>query len=322
MSAIKVTIKELQQYSYQANSVLANKTLARAQLAGGHLSPIKGRGMEFNECRQYQPGDDIRSIDWRISARTGKTYSKLFSEEKERPVYVLLDLSSSMYFGSQYRLKSVQACHLAALLAWATKHKSDRVGGIIIGEFGHKELKPQRQQRGIMQLLNETVTLHNAQLTMSHATRRHAAKVTNANSADHSAPTESLASALTRLRILCKTGSHIMVISDFLNLDDKAQKQLALLKRHNEVEAWQIYDPLEIALPETTTNVRLAVSNGQQQGFVSPGNANSRQKYQQHADVKQQALRQIMNRYGIRHHKISSGESLLSQIKNKQGKSK
>lgn len=311
MSAIEVTLKELQQYSYQTNNVLANKTLARAQLAGGHLSPIKGRGMEFSECRQYQPGDDIRSIDWRITARTGKTYCKLFSEEKERPVYVLLDLSSSMYFGSQYRLKSVQACHLTALLAWATKHKSDRVGGIIIGEFGHKELKPQRQQRGIMQLLSQTVSLHNAQLNQTN--------VANGNDA---ATPESLTGALTRLRILCKTGSHIMIISDFLNLDDKAQKQLALLKRHNEVEAWQIFDPLELSLPEITANVRLAVSDGQQHGFVSPGDASSREKYQQHADVKQQALRQVMNRYGIRHHKISSGESLLSQIKNKQDKSK
>ncbi|WP_017220384.1 DUF58 domain-containing protein [Moritella dasanensis] len=311
MSAIEVTLKELQQYSYQTNSVLANKTLARAKLAGGHLSPIKGRGMEFSECRQYQPGDDIRSIDWRITARTGKTYCKLFSEEKERPVYVLLDLSSSMYFGSQYRLKSVQACHLTALLAWATKHKSDRVGGIIIGEFGHKELKPQRQQRGIMQLLSQTVTLHNAQLNQTNV----------ANGNDVTTP-ESLAGALTRLRMVCKTGSHIMIVSDFLNLDDKAQKQLALLKRHNEIEAWQIFDPLEQALPSISANVRLAVSDGQQQGFVSPGDASSRQKYQQHADVKQQALRQVMNRYGIRHHKISSGESLLSQIKNKQDKSK
>ena len=316
MSAIDVTIKELQQYSYQTNSILASKTLARARLAGGHLSPIKGRGMEFSECRQYQPGDDIRSIDWRITARTGKTYSKLFSEEKERPVYVLLDLSSSMYFGSQYRLKSVQACHLTALLARATKHKSDRVGGMIIGAFGHKELKPQRQQGGIMQLLNETVTLHNAQLTMSQAEHINAADATHVNT-ENTVPKESLASALTRLRILCKTGSHIMIISDFLNLDDKAQKQLALLKRHNEIEAWQIYDPLELSLPNISGNVRLAVSNGQQQGFISPSNADSRQKYQQHADAKQQALRQVMNRYAIRHHRISSGESLLSQIKNK-----
>ena len=203
------------------------------------MSPIKGRGMEFSECRQYQPGDDIRSIDWRITARTGKTYSKLFSEEKERPVYVLLDLSPSMYFGSQFRLKSVQACHLTALLAWATKQKSDRVGGIIIGAFGHKELKPQRQQRGIMQLLNAMVSQHNAQLISA--------------SKPPAASTESLASALVRLRRLCKTGSHIMLISDFLNLDEAAQAQLALLKRHNEVEAWQIFDPLEEYLPTLTS---------------------------------------------------------------------
>lgn len=302
-SAIRVDIKTLQQYSYQANGVLRYKQLAKAQLAGGHLSPIKGRGMEFNECRPYQPGDDIRSIDWRITARTGKTYSKLFSEEKERPVFVLLDLSNSMFFGSQYLLKSVQACHLTALLAWATKQKSDRVGGIIMGAFGHKELKPQRQQRGIMQLLSQAVTLHNNQMEQLQ------------QGAAANSEAESLAQALSRLRLLCKTGSHIMVISDFLQLDDNAQKQLALLKRHNEVEAWQIYDPLELNLPELSGNLPLSVSNGAEQGFINPGNAKNRQQYQLQADAKQQALRLVLNKLGIRHHQISSGSALISQVK-------
>ena len=293
----------MQQYSYQANGVLRYKQLAKAQLAGGHLSPIKGRGMEFNECRPYQPGDDIRSIDWRITARTGKTYSKLFSEEKERPVFVLLDLSNSMFFGSQYLLKSVQACHLTALLAWATKQKSDRVGGIIMGAFGHKELKPQRQQRGIMQLLSQAVTLHNNQVAQLQQT------------ATSNTEADSLAQALSRLRLLCKTGSHIMVISDFLQLDDSAQKQLALLKRHNEVEAWQIYDPLELNQPELSGRLPLSGSDGIEQGFINPGDAKNRQQYQLQADAKQQALRQVMNKLGIRHHQISSGESLISQVK-------
>lgn len=302
-SAINVDLKTLQQYSYQANGVLRYKKLAKAQLAGGHLSPIKGRGMEFSECRPYQAGDDIRSIDWRVTARTGKTYSKLFSEEKERPVFVLLDLSNSMFFGSQYLLKSVQACHLAALLAWATKQKSDRVGGIIMGEFGHKELKPQRQQRGIMQLLSHAVELHNNQVKLLQ------------NKSKPDAQSESLAKALSRLRLLCKTGSHIMVISDFLQLDEQAQKQLALLKRHNEVEAWQVYDPLELNLPELSGNLPLSVSNAVEQGFINPGNAKNRQQYQLQADAKQQTLRQVMNKLGIRHHQISSGIALISQIK-------
>lgn len=303
-SAIYVDLKTLQQYSYQARGVLRYKTLAKAQLAGGHLSPIKGRGMEFNECRPYQPGDDIRSIDWRITARTGKTYSKLFSEEKERPVFVLLDLSKSMFFGSQHKLKSVQACHLTALLAWATKQKSDRVGGIIIGEFGHKELKPQRQQRGIMQLLSCAVNLHNQQLDKGDIS-------------NETPQTESLTSALARLRLLCKTGSHIMVISDFLALDEQAEKQLSLLKRHNEVEAWQIFDPLELALPELSGSLPLAVSNGHAQGFINPGNTKNRQRYQAEADSRQRRIKDIMSKNGVRHHRISSGEPLLNQVKGK-----
>ncbi len=303
MSAIEVNIKELQQYRYQANGLLTNRTKASAHLAGGHLSRIKGRGMEFSECRRYQPGDDIRCIDWRVTARTGKTHTKLFSEEKERPVFVLLDLSPSMYFGSQFRLKSVQACHLTALLAWATRQKSDRVGGIIIGDFGHKELKPQRQQRGIMQLLNQTTTLHNARLSDEKT--------------QYSNEAETLAQGLARLRLLCKAGSHIMLISDFLNFDTQAQQQLAQLKRHNEVEAWQIFDPLEIALPTLSGNITLPVSDGKQHGFINPGNARSREQYKRKAELKQQALQKVMRRYGIRHHTISSGESLTAQMNGK-----
>ncbi|MBT5031007.1 MAG: DUF58 domain-containing protein, partial [Proteobacteria bacterium] len=102
---------------------------ARAMLLGETRSKFRGRGMEFEEVRQYQPGDDIRNIDWRVSARTGGTYTKLFCEERERPVHIVVDQRNSMFFGSAQRFKSVLAAEVASALAWAALAGSDRIGG-------------------------------------------------------------------------------------------------------------------------------------------------------------------------------------------------
>jgi len=93
---------------------------AKAILAGAHLSSLRGRGMDFAESREYQPGDDRRHIDWRVTARTGKAHTKIYTEEKERPVFLLVDMSPSMFFGTHGGFKSVTAARLAAYLACST----------------------------------------------------------------------------------------------------------------------------------------------------------------------------------------------------------
>ena len=111
-NGVDLGIKEL--IHYQGKTALLNlspRKTVQAKLAGAYLAKTKGRGMEFDEARHYQAGDDIRAIDWRVTARTGKTHTKLYREEKERPVFVLTDLSSSMQFGTQFLFKSVQAAH-------------------------------------------------------------------------------------------------------------------------------------------------------------------------------------------------------------------
>ena len=113
----------------------------QSKLAGTYLAKSKGRGMEFDEVRHYQNGDDVRTIDWRVTARTGKVHTKLFREEKERPVFILTDLSSSMHFGSSLLFKSVQAAHLAALIAWHVKQRGDKLGGLVFSQHQHIELK-------------------------------------------------------------------------------------------------------------------------------------------------------------------------------------
>lgn len=117
-NGVSLDLKELIYYRAKARLLdLTPKNQIKHKMAGQYLAPHKGRGMEFAEVRHYQPGDDIRSIDWRVTARTGQTHTKIYQEEKERPVFIFTDFSNTMLFGSQLLLKSVQAAHLSALVA-------------------------------------------------------------------------------------------------------------------------------------------------------------------------------------------------------------
>jgi len=110
---------------------LNTRLKSRSSIDGSSRSALRGRGMEFSEVRHYQPGDDIRNIDWRVTARTQETYTKLFQEEKERPVYLLVDQRQPMFFGSKLQFKSVLAAKAAAAIAWTAFANRDRLGAII-----------------------------------------------------------------------------------------------------------------------------------------------------------------------------------------------
>ncbi|NNC54316.1 MAG: DUF58 domain-containing protein, partial [Pseudomonadales bacterium] len=119
---------------------------SRSQLAGGSKTLFRGRGLEFEEVRHYQAGDELRAIDWRVTARSGVAHTKLFREERERPVFVLVDLRDSMAFGSQHCFKSVQACETAALVAWAALQHNDRIGALVFNQQQHTEIRPARNR--------------------------------------------------------------------------------------------------------------------------------------------------------------------------------
>ena len=144
----------IKSYSAAKNLPL-NSNGIKARLSGNYLSAFKGRGMEFDEARPYQPGDDIRSIDWRVTARTGKTHTKLYREERERPVLLWVDYRRSMFFGTQNYFKSVLAAKTAALLAWSAAQHGDRLGGLIFSENIHQELRPQRGKAGTLHFIKK-----------------------------------------------------------------------------------------------------------------------------------------------------------------------
>mgnify|MGYP001325788233 CR=1 FL=1 len=202
---------------------------------GALKSAWRGRGMEFDEVRHYQPGDDIRTIDWRVTARTGKTHTKLYHEEKERPVFVCVDYSHSMHFGSQLLFKSVFAAHIAAAIGWGAIASGDRIGGLIFDQQQVRELKPLGRERGVLSLIQALV--------------KYAPAHQDKPASQH------LNLQLKRLLALAHPGSDIFIISDFRQLNSDSVALLKGLKRHSSVTAIQISDPFELALPQAPMQV-------------------------------------------------------------------
>lgn len=196
---------------------------------GDYLSRFKGRGMEFDESRPYQPGDDVRYLDWHVTARTGKPYSKVFCEEQERPVFFCVDQRQCMRFATRGKFKSVVAAELASLLAWsAAEH--DRVGSIVFSDHSHHETKPKRGRSAVLHLMNQLATY-------SQSTE------------DGVREAPSIRNVVQRLRYLVKPGSLVFLLSDFRHFDDVAESQLRQLAQHNDVALVLIYDALEEKLP-------------------------------------------------------------------------
>ncbi|WP_299075251.1 DUF58 domain-containing protein [uncultured Paraglaciecola sp.] len=268
---VNLRIKEL--IHYQGKTSLLNlspRKTVQAKLAGAYLAKTKGRGMEFDEARHYQAGDDIRAIDWRVTARTGKTHTKLYREEKERPVFVLTDLSSSMQFGTQFLFKSVQAAHLSALIAWAARKRGDRIGGLIFNQHQHIECKPFTRQKAVLSLLNSMLKVQQGAHSQNQGNGQE--QVT-------------LGNACARLRRLAHPGSLIFILSDFSQLDDLAQQHIAQLSKHCEVIAYPISDPFEHQLPKVSMSQRVSLSDGTNRQQIVLGEKDTEQQYsQQHLD--------------------------------------
>lgn len=296
-TGIDVSLSELLSYKQQAKIQLKPASSASYKpLSGNYLAKIKGRGMEFAEVRHYQPGDDVRSIDWSVTARTGKAHTKLFQEEKERPVFILLDLSDSMIFGSQFVFKSVQACHLAALLSWQAKQRNDRLGGIVFNQQNVAELKPTGRNTGLMAFLHQSTQLCSSTPFKTELRSQ----------------SQSLLVQLKRLSYLVQTGSQVHLISDFSQLDEQCQKLISQIRRHNQVNAWQVSDPLELALPKSVQHSRLKINSLQGSGFFRQ--KKSLQDYQEAASQRQRKVVGLFTKQGIPLYQISASRSLLDQF--------
>ena len=261
---------------------LQQRRKALSLLAGPNKTNFRGRGIDFEEIRAYQAGDDIRTIDWRVTARTSKPYTKLFQEERERPLLIVTDQRQPMFFGSQFCFKSVMACHISALLAWAGLQQGDRVGGLVFGNHQHREIKPRRSRQSALAFIH-LLEEYNGLLTKDTGP-----EISNK---------KNLRDSLQEVRRIAKPGNTIYLVSDFSDFNDQdIQKQLFLLSRHNEIVAFYIYDPLEKQLPPPG---QYMVTNGQERHIINTADRLSRKAYQRQFDKNQLFLQQQMRKLGI-----------------------
>ena len=277
-------------------------TRSIAGISGLHTSKMRGRGIDFEEFRPYQQGDDIRTIDWRVTARTGKPFTKVFREERERPVIIALDQSSSMFFGSQVAFKSVIAAQAAAIFCWMAIDNGDRVGGLVYAESGHSLVRPKRSRRSALHLLNQ-IHIYNNRL--KDLANRQAAPTLPANQ-------RGLSGALGQIRRITKPGSTLYILSDFTTLDDTSMQYLYQLSRHNNVVCCFIYDALEENLPVPGF---YSITDGQRKGTLNSYSQTARRAYQQNFQERMSALQAELIKLQIPFLKLRTNQSVVEQIR-------
>lgn len=278
---------------------LRQQRQAFSPLVGPHQTRFRGRGIEFEEVRLYQAGDDIRSIDWRVTARTGKPHTKLFREERERPVLLLVDQGLSMFFGSRTCCKSVTAAHIAALLAWAALQGNDRVGGLVYNDSDHAEVRPKRHARTVLELLSN---------------------IHRFNRLLHRQPTPAatgLNRALEELRRITRPGSNLFLVSDFHGFAAESEKHLFQLSRHNDISAIQVYDPLEQQLPPAGT---YSVTDGRDRALLFTNDQALRHRFQKNFAHKTARLKERLGPMGIPLLQVSTLDSPLYYFRNLLGR--
>jgi len=213
-TGVRTSLKALIDLRHRVREVpLFSTPHRRSPLVGLHHSKLRGRGVDFDQVRVYQAGDDVRTIDWRVTARTQEPHTKLFHEERERPIYLLVEQSRRLFFGSARVFKSVLAAEAASLIGWAALLHNDRVGGLVFGNAEHHEIKPRRNKQSLLQLLDRL------------------ARANGRLDSDTPIEADAFGLALRRAREVLRPGSLAVILCDERTLTDTAEQQLSLLAR-------------------------------------------------------------------------------------------
>lgn len=271
---------------------LASLPQIHGMLAGSHQSKQKGRGLDLDQLRIYQAGDDIRSIDWRVTARTQKPHTRVYKEERERPIAILCDQRSPMFFGSKRSFKSVVAAQCAALIAWAAVDHGDRIGAYIIGDDSEMDFRPKQRISHVLNIL-KNINEFNKKLENPRPIKK------------------TFSDGLAHLKQTLTPGTSLFLISDFYDLTEKDKNTLYQLKRHNHIVALQVLDPLEQTAPPPGL---YGVSDGANHGYIDTQNKNTQQAYKEAINVWQQGIKTTFKQLGIVHKYIDAGEIPLSAL--------
>jgi uncharacterized protein (DUF58 family) len=249
-------------------------------LAGRHASRIRGRGLDFEELRGYLPGDDPRSIDWKVTARTRKPYVRVFTEERDRPALLVVDQRVNMFFGTRVAMKSVVAAQLAALGAWRVFDQGDRVGALVFDDADITEVRPHRSRARVMQILQAVVEKNQA-LRADLEVEPNGAMLNE---------------VLERVARIVRHDYLVAVISDFHGADADTQRLLTRMAEHNDVLAALLYDPSKVSPLE---GGRLVLTDGQLQVELDTAQGKTMRELAEYFSADLQATKSILAKVGI-----------------------
>ncbi len=263
---------------------------------GRQYSRLRGRGVDFDQVRSYQPGDDIRSIDWRVTARTGKVHTKVFTEERERPVFIVCEQSNRLFFGSRLCFKSVLAARACGLIAWTALAHNDRVGGLVFGKECH-EVRPQRNRQSLLRLFHLLIEAN------------HSLHPPADSPADNGR--ELLNQALRHTREVVRPGSILYVICDHSAVDQLNQSLLGPLAAHNDLVLLPLYDALDADLPAAD---QLDFTQNGDRIRVNARDTSVREAYAAQFTAQQTAWQHLARRLGCSLFSLHTGSSAEAQI--------
>jgi uncharacterized protein (DUF58 family) len=297
---VHVTLDRLRALEGQARNIsFLPRQPARSVLNGRHASRLRGRGLSFEELREYLPGDDIRVIDWKVTARTGKPHVRVMTEERDRPALIVVDQRMSMFFGSRLNMKAVTAAEAAALVAFRILDQGDRVGGVVFGDALIAEIRPQRTRAALDRFLTA--------LADANAGLR----------ADAPAVEPLPLTRILRAVVRMAPRDHlVIVLSDFDVIDEEARRMISTIARRNDLILGLVSDPFADDLPE---GFRLVVSDGELQAEVDTGDRGAHRRLREMAQGRLAEILDLQRSLGVPVLPLTAAEETLPQIRRLMG---
>ncbi len=294
------TLDELLAFQFQVKRHKINhqQKLISAK-AGFHQSVKKGRGMVFSEVREYQPGDEIRHIDWKVSARTQKTHTKVFTEELEKPIICITAQTPALFFGSQVRFKCVQALNVSAILAWLSIQNGDRFGGLVFTGQQRFFAAPKAHHKPLMSYFHRAIEIQKSSL--------------KGIKPGEESIGEGWEAQIGFVRTQLKSGNRVFLVGDFLSVSDAFYTQLSSLKKHNQCTLIHVFDPIEKNLPVVSTGDSLSFSDGVNKVSLNVS-AKEQQFYEQSYQLAWEALKDNCYKIHVPLVEIDSTQDPLKQL--------
>ena len=269
------------------------KQKSNSILSGRFASKLRGRGLDFEESRPYVMGDDIRNIDWNVTAKTGKTHTKVFTEEKEKPAFIFVDQSPSMGFGSKHKTKAVIAGELASLIAHKIKKSGDRVGGMVFSGTDYELITPKRDPKNIIYFLQKIIDANH--------------EIYEPKEVDFE---KSLVEMIQKLNNVITHDYLVFIISDFYRYSSSVIEYLSQIALHNDLVLIKVYDEMEAEFPSE----KMMISNKKKQINIDGKNKKLKEKLSSDFETNYKNFKSELEKYEIGIFKINTSEPVENQL--------